>query len=73
MPSDVDERVATEEYDAVEGKLQYEEESWWVGAFLDLLARAVAEKESSESTKPKKEGAYGSLQNLVESSHIYIY
>jgi len=70
VPSNVDHSVASEEYDPVEGQLQYKVEGWGVGGGGELFASAVTEHERGECTEPDEEDVDCALQDFVESSHF---
>ena len=72
MPSDADESITTEEDDTIERQLDDEEESRaiWVG--LELFAVAVTEEKGGDSTEPQKKSNHAALEDLIESSHIFV-
>jgi hypothetical protein len=43
-----------------------------IGILQELLTCAVAEHQVGECTKPQQEGCHCLIQDLVDSSHIYL-
>jgi hypothetical protein len=43
-----------------------------IGILQELLTCAVAEHQVGEGTKPQQEGCHCLIQDLVDSSHIYL-
>ena len=72
VPSNVDESAAAEHDDGVQWKNQHKEEITVIGILQELLTCAVAEHQVGECTKPQQEGCHCLIQDLVDSSHIYL-